>query len=179
MNFQEFTEHVESRIGEHNQVGVWDSEITEITEIGYNFLKCLITFRKEDFAFVSEYNFVEEHFKEEEDFTNEVLRLTKRLDDYTKAIEELSVSQELEFTNVWQSKIESIFQESPITSHVVILFFKETSDGHISLTKNVYITSEGFISKEWYLNNINDIVNTLNQPIDISYYQQIINSKGF
>ena len=54
MNFQEFTEHVESRIGEHNQVGVWDSEITEITEIGYNFLKCLITFRKEDFTGTSD-----------------------------------------------------------------------------------------------------------------------------
>lgn len=173
-DFKDFINKIENKIGNSITRQTWSATLNGITERNNKSIKISVTFTKGDFSFVRELKLVEQHFSEESKYNDEIVRLLKRLNDFDSAMSELTPSDPPNITGKWKGYLTANRVVTPTHNILTFTYAQRVNQEIISFEKDVNVFAESFMSKQSINGFIKSNEDILNQPIDITYYQNLI-----
>jgi len=174
MTFQELINKIENKIGNEVTRTTWKAKLLSVTERHAHAIRIEVLFSLLDdsFSFTRELKISEINFTDESRYNDEIVRYVKRLDDYSAGIAILKViSDPPNINNKWKGYITNLAEKNPIHSIMTVTY----STTGMTFEKEVHLRADDYISRQFINNQIDDNVIKLNIPLELPYYQNLIN----
>lgn len=185
LNFQEVVSRLNDEVNQVVLSEHWTYTLKQIVNqtdsiVYLNIL--LNSIRTEGFSYPIELKLVAEHFQSFDDYLNERQRILNRCDGFTDTVNQIkviaqgSIENPLDDTDIWQSTILPIVEETPIEVIVNVKFSKIHNNETQYFIKSFILNMFLYQSFDFYRNELIKIVAELNKPVVLStdYYESII-----
>lgn len=173
--FQNIANKIESKLGETIVRGQWSATLLSIVEKNSKYIKISVRFTNGDFLFERDLKIVAEHYTKDTKFNTEIVRLLKRLNDYSDTVNQIStISSPPNITNRWKGYLTKVEVVNPIESILTFTFSRNLSGELLTFDKQFNINAESFISRQYIFDEIDRKVELLNTPLSVDFYKNLI-----